>query len=52
VPLVGCTGVRYWLLWAEERAAHCLGRVDIPTPRSALPSFLYLPYICPIPAWK
>lgn len=52
VPLVGCTGVGHWLLWAEERAAHCLGSVGIPSPRSASPSFLHLLHVCLIPAWK
>lgn len=45
MPLVGCAGVRYWLLWAEERAAHCLCKVGIPSPRSAFP-LISVPAAC------
>lgn len=34
MPLIDCTGVRYWRLWAEVRAAHCLWKVFS---RSAFP---------------
>lgn len=37
VPLVGCTGVRYWIPWAEVRMAYCLCKVGIPSPMSAVP---------------
>lgn len=37
MPLVGCSEVRYWLSWAEVRAAHCLCKIGIPSPRPAFP---------------